>query len=94
MKIDATDANLATIRADPAMTEITEADADRIVETEYYPGYAFDPASFLLRKVPATYGIAVTTLKDVLTMQLISYDSLPHMVRVGQFTFYIRISTG
>jgi len=93
MKIDATDANLATIRADPAITELTEAQAVALIQS-WYPGYAFSPQDFSLRKVPSTYGISVRTLKDVLTMSLISYDGMPHLARVGEFTFWIKITIG
>jgi len=95
LKIKADPAVLDLIKADPECTEITEADADLKVEKEWYPGYMFDPKKFLLRKLPATFGFAVTTLRDVITLELISYDGLPHLVELpGKFKFYICVTVG
>lgn len=84
---------IETMRADAECTEITEQDADALVES-WYLGYAFDPEHFVLRKVPNVFGVNVRSLKDQITMELISYDSLPHLVKLDGFRFIIKITTG
>jgi len=84
---------IETIRADAECEEITEAEADALVES-WYVGYAFNPEDFSLRKVPNVFGIHVRTLKDAITMELISYDSLPHLVQLDGFKFYIQARVG
>ena len=70
------------IKNDPECKIISETEADYIIEKLWYPNYAFFPEQFLLRKLPNTYGVLITTLKDVSTGLPIAYNALPYRIQL------------